>query len=132
MPKYKELNTGGMPKPIGAYSNGLVVPVGDKELILLTGQVATDADGRVVHKDDAAGQTEYIFENIRGLLGEAGAGIEDIIRVVIYLTDMDDFELVSPIRNKYLKDARPVSTMVEINRTAVDGCKVEIVVTAIK
>lgn len=132
MERYKILNTERIPEPIGEYSNGLIIPIGEKELILLTGQVATDVNGNVVQKDDVAAQTEYIFENIQLLLEQAGAGIENIVRVVIYLTNMDDFEKVSSIRNKYLKCCRPVSTMVEINRTAVDGCKVEIVVTAIK
>ena len=62
----------------------------------------------------------------------AGADIDNIIRVVIYVTDMNYFGEISPVRNEYLKDSRPVSTLVEVNKLAVDGCKVEVEVTAVK
>ena len=127
----KSISTENFPNPIGAYSNGLVIPIGDKELIVLTGQVALTKDGKVAY-DTPAEQMEFIFENIKDLLREAGASIDNIIRVVIYVTDMSYFKEISPVRNKYLNESRPVSTLVEVNKLAVDGCKVEVEVTAIK
>jgi len=127
----KSISTENFPTPIGAYSNGLVVPVGDKELIVLTGQVALAKDGTVAC-EKPADQMRFIFENIKELLQAAGADIDNIIRVVIYVTDMNYFGEISPVRNEYLKDSRPVSTLVEVNKLAVDGCKVEVEVTAIK
>jgi len=44
---------------------------------------------------------------------------------------MSYFSSVSPVRNMYLKDTKPVSTLVEVNKLAVEGCKVEIEATAI-
>ena len=132
MSKYRTLNNERFPEPIGAYSNGIVVPIGDKEMVVLTGQVSLNPDGTVAYPEDPAKQTEFIFENIKSLLGEAGATIADIIRVVIYVTDMNYFKNVSPVRNKYLGEVRPVSTLVEVSKLSVDGCKVEIEVTAIK
>ena len=127
----KSISTENFPNPIGAYSNGLVISIGDKELIVLTGQVALTKDGKVAY-DTPAEQMEFIFENIKDLLREAGASIDNIIRVVIYVTDMSYFKEISPVRNKYLNESRPVSTLVEVNKLAVDGCKVEVEVTAIK
>jgi len=127
----KSISTENFPNPIGAYSNGLVVPIGDKELIVLTGQVALKKDGTVAC-DKPAEQMRFIFENIKELLNEAGADIDNIIRVVIYVTDMNFFAEISPVRNEYLKESRPVSTLVEVNKLAVEGCKVEVEVTAIK
>lgn len=132
MSKFKAINNDRFPEPIGAYSNGLIIPIADKNIIFLTGQIALHGDGSVAHYNDAGAQTEFIFNNIKILLNEAGADICDIVRVVIYVTDMNDFKSVSPIRNKYLKDTKPVSTLVEVNRLSVDGCKVEIEVTTIK
>lgn len=129
---YLVLNTEELAPSIGEYSNGLVIPVGEKKLILLTGQVATDKNGKVVYPHDAAKQMEYIFHNIQELLSKAGADIDDIIKIAIFLTDMSDFNKISPIRNKYLKKCRPVSTLLEINKTAVEGCLVEVVITALK
>ncbi len=119
------------PDPIGAYSNGLSIPIADRQLVVLTGQIATNSKGEVQFENEPGKQTEYIFENIRSLLIEAGGDISNIIRVVIYVTDMSFFSSISPVRNMYLKDTKPVSTLVEVNKLAVDGCKVEIEVTAI-
>ncbi len=132
MNKFKAINNNRFPEPIGAYSNGLIVPISDRKLIFLTGQVALNSDGTVAFPNDVGAQTEFIFENIRILLKEADADISDIVRVVVYLTNMNDFKTVSPVRNKYLKETRPVSTLVEVNRLSVEGCLVEIEVTAIK
>lgn len=127
----KELNNDNFPKPIGAYSNGLSIPIGEKNLIVLTGQVAIDKSGKAVFPNEVDKQTEYIFEKIQTLLNEANASLEDIIRVVIYVTNMDEFKIISPIRNKYLKEGRPVSTLVEVNRLTIPGCNIEIEATAI-
>ena len=131
MTKFVTLNNKKFPEPIGAYSNGLSIPIGDKKLIVLTGQVSLNSDGTVAYPNDPAKQTEFIFENISTLLSEEGASIEDLIRVVIYVTDMNYFKEISPIRNKYLKSARPVSTLVEVSKLTVEGCKIEIEATAI-
>lgn len=127
----KELNHEMFSTPIGAYSNGLSIPIGDKQLIVLTGQVAIDKEGKCIDPNDVAGQTEYIFRKIEALLNEAGADLSDIIRVVIYVTDMDDFSKVSPVRNKYLEKSKPVSTLVEVSRLTIPGCRIEIEATAI-
>lgn len=132
MSKFKSINNERFPEPIGAYSNGLQIPLGEKTMIVLTGQIALLPDGTVAYPEDPAKQTEFVFENIKILLDEANATLMDIIRVVIYVTDMNDFKNISPIRNKYLKDAKPVSTLVEVNKLTVPGCKIEIEVTAIK
>ena len=128
----KELNNELFPKPIGAYSNGLSIPVGDKELIVLTGQQAIGTDGKAVYPDDPAKQTEFIFERISSLLKEAGADLSNAIKVVIYVTNMDDFGKISPVRNKYLGESRPVSTLVEVSRLTIPGCVIEIDLTALK
>lgn len=132
MSKFKSINNDRFPEPIGAYSNGLIVPIADKNIVLLTGQIALNSDGSVAYYNDAGAQTEYIFNNIRILLNEVGADICDIVRVVIYVTDMNDFKSVSSIRNRYLEKVKPVSTLVEVSKLSVEGCKVEIEVTAIK
>ena len=128
----KELNNSLFPKPIGAYSNGLSIPIGDKNLIVLTGQQAIDSDGKAAYPGDPAKQTEFIFERISSLLGEAGASLNDAVKVVIYVTNMKDFGKISPVRNKYLGESRPVSTLVEVSGLTIPGCDVEIDLTAIK
>lgn len=128
----KELNNELFPKPIGAYSNGLSISIGDKNLIVLTGQQAIGNDGKALFPNDPAKQTEFIFQRIESLLNEAGATLIDAIKVVIYVTNMEDFSKISPIRNKFLEKSRPVSTLVEVNRLTIPGCVIEIDLTALR
>lgn len=117
---------------MGAYSHGLKVDVGNSEMIFVTGQIAMDKDGNAVAPGDFTKQTEFIFENIQKILSEGGASLDDVVKAVIYITDMNKFSEVSAVRNKYFEQAKPVSTLVEISKTVKGGCDVEIEVIAIK
>ncbi len=56
----------------------------------------------------------------------------DVVKATVYLTDMRDFAAVSKVRNRFLKDAEPVSTLVEVKSLVKPGCRVEIEVIAVK
>lgn len=129
---YTYLNNKLFPTPIGAYSNGISIPIGNRQLIVLTGQQAIEANGHAAYPDDIEKQTVFIFERIQSLLSEAEASLDDTIKIVIYLTDMNDFSKVSPIRNKYLNTSKPVSTLVEVSKLTIPGCNIEIDITALK
>ncbi len=118
-------------KTVGAYSQGLKVDVGDKAMVFVSGQLAMDAEGNPIAPDDISAQTRYIFENIKTILNEAGATLQDVVKVQIFVTDITKFPQVSAVRNEYLGEIRPVSTLLEINRTVKEGCEIEIEVTAI-
>ena len=126
-----KINPQNFTKTVGAYSQGLKVNVGDKVMVFVSGQLAMDADGNPIAPNDISAQTRYIFENIKIILGEAGAKLEDVVKVQIFLTDITKFSQVSVVRNEYLEHIKPVSTLVEISRTVKDGCDVEIEVLAI-
>ncbi|MFC0435089.1 RidA family protein [Kutzneria buriramensis] len=113
----------GHSKPIGRYSPGVSVD----GLVFVSGQVATDADGAVLHPGDAAGQTEVVFERLRQVLAEAGGILADLVSVIVYVVDVKrDFQAVSGVRNRVLAEPGPASTLVEVSRLAEDGCLVEI------
>ena len=116
---------------MGAYSHGLKVNLGDSEMIFVTGQIAMDASGNAVASDNITKQTEFIFENIKKILQEGGASLDDVVKAVVYVAKMSDFKEISAVRNKYFAKAKPVSTLVEINKTVKEGCDVEIEVIAI-
>ena len=125
------INPPDFTKTIGAYSHGLKVRVGDVNLIFVTGQIAMDSSGKAIAPDNIEKQTHYIFGSIKKILNEADATLDDVVKAQIFITDMNQYSKVSKIRNKYFEKAKPVSTLVEINRTAKDGCDVEIEVIAI-
>lgn len=126
-----KINPPNFTKTVGAYSQGLKVEIGGKSMIFVSGQLAMDAEGNPVAPNDISAQTRYIFENIKTILMHAGAVLEDVVKVQIFLTDISKFSEVSIVRNEYLENIRPVSTLVEISRTVKEGCDVEIEVIAI-
>lgn len=115
---------------MGAYSHGMKVEIGDTNWIFVTGQIAMDSNGDVV-SDDIEIQTKFVFENIKKILSEASASFDDVVKAQIFLTDINDFSKVSPIRNEYFENSEPVSTLVEVSSLVKEGCKIEIEVIAI-
>lgn len=116
---------------MGAYSHGYKVRLGNVDLILVTGQIALDEKGDLI-SDDVGEQTRYVFERIERVLSEAGATMADVVKAQVFLTNIDDFGVVSPIRNEFFKDSEPVSTLVEVSSLVRPGCKVEIEVMAVR
>lgn len=117
---------------LGSYSHGYKIDLGDSEIIFTTGQIALDKDGNVVGLNDIEEQTEFVFKSLQNILKEAGASLDDVVKATIYVTDINDFSKISPIRNKYLKNSEPVSTLVEVSKLVKEGCKIEIEVIAVK
>lgn len=115
----------------GAYSHGISVDLGKYKMIFVTGQIAMDKWGKPVAPKNISKQTEFVFNNIEEILAQDNATFHDVVKAVIYITDMSKFSEVSKIRNKYFAESRPVSTLVEINKTVKEGCDVEIEVIAI-
>lgn len=117
---------------MGSYSHGIKIDVGDSEMIFVTGQIAMDKDGNAVAPGDFTKQTEFIFQNIQGILQEGGVSLDDVVKAVIYVTDISKFSEISAVRNTYFANSKPVSTLVEISKTVKEGCDVEIEVIAVK
>lgn len=113
------------------YSHGISVPLGNKEMIFVTGQIAAK-NGEAIAPNDIEKQTEYIFNAISDILKAGGSSLDDVVKAVIYVKDVKDFSKISPIRNKYFEKSKPVSTLIEISNTVHAGCDIEIDVIAIK
>lgn len=115
----------------GHYSQGVMIDLGTKTMIITAGQIALDDDGKPVAPGDFAAQTRFIFGRIQQVLEAAGASIDDVVKAQIFITDVSKYSEVSAVRNEYFGTARPASTMVEISNTVAKGCDVEIEVMAI-
>ncbi|KKS90246.1 MAG: Endoribonuclease L-PSP [Microgenomates group bacterium GW2011_GWC1_43_11] len=127
-----KINSDQFAKRLGAYSHGYSVETGDTKLIFTTGQIALDKDGNVLFPDDPAKQAEFIYDSLQKILNQAGASLDDVVKTTVFVTDMDDFSKISAVRNKYFKNAEPVSTLIEVSKLVKDGCRVEIEVIAVK
>ena len=125
--KRREYRVEGLAEPISHYTDAVVAG----ELLFISGLVGVDRDGALVGEDDVAAQTRQVFENMRTVLAEAGCRFEDVVKVTVYLTDVDDRPKINPVRKEVFGDARPASTLVEVSRLAVPGAKVEIEAVAL-
>jgi 2-iminobutanoate/2-iminopropanoate deaminase len=118
----KELRVRSLAEPLSHYTDA--VRAGD--LLFVSGLIGVDAEGRLVGGEDVIAQTRQVFENLRAVLEAAGCGFGDVVKLTIFLTDVDDRPLINPVRQRVFGTARPASTLVEVSRLAIPGAKIEI------
>lgn len=121
--KNKKIASSKAPEPVGAYPHARQVGnllflsgVGPRErgTKKIPGVELNDA-GEIVSYDISA-QCHSVFKNVRTIVEEAGSGWENIVDVIVFLTNMkDDFKTYNKIYADYFKDNQPCRTTVEIN-----------------
>ena len=109
------------------FSQG--VRVGDT--IYVSGQVAFDKDGAVVGKGDMRAQTRMVMENIKSVLAQSNATIDDIVKVTMFITDMSKAGEAREVRMEYFVTNPPASTGVEVKALAHPDLLIEIEAIAI-
>ena len=121
-PLRQEFRVPGLNEPISHYTDA--VRFGD--LLFVSGVGPLAEDGSLVGGDDAAEQTRQIFRNLDRVLRAAGASAADVLKVTVYLSDIEDRAAINPVRQQFFGAARPASTLVEVSKLAIPGMKVEI------
>jgi enamine deaminase RidA (YjgF/YER057c/UK114 family) len=96
--------------PEQKLDNEVCMAVRAGNTVYLRGQTAMDLDGRIVGIGDAAAQAENAMKCAKILLEEAGARLEDVVKIVIYITDRAYREPVYTVVGRWLKGVFPVST----------------------
>jgi enamine deaminase RidA (YjgF/YER057c/UK114 family) len=118
--------------PEQELDNDLCQAVVAGDTVYLRGQVGQDLDtSESVGIGDPAAQAEQAMHNIELLLTEAGATLQDICKVVIYLTDIRYREAVYRVVGKWLRGVHPVSTGIVVSALARPEWLVEIDATAV-
>ncbi|NIP15809.1 MAG: RidA family protein [Pseudomonadales bacterium] len=95
-------------------------------LIFLSGQAALDLEGNVVGSADFDLQAEQALRNVQMLLDRAGSGLDKLIKVTIYLTDMTHFPKIVELRRKWFTPPYPADTIVEVRSLALPELMIEI------
>ena len=99
-------------KRTGSYALGLAVS--GKRLIFVSGTVGADGNGQVVGKGDVAAQTRQTFQNIEGLLQEAGASLKDVTKITTYIVAMDRYGEYAGVRAEVFGNQPPASATVGV------------------
>ena len=115
--KIKEL-----PTALSHYTDA--VRFGD--ILFVSGLTAHDGEGKLIGGADAAAQTRQILVNLKLVLDAAGATMADVLKVTVFLTDINDRAAINPVRQEFFGAAKPASTLIEVSRLALPEMKVEI------
>lgn len=101
-------------KNLGVYNQAIQVTGGS--LLFLSGCVSVDSEGNLVGKGAPAGQMRQILSNIRTILEEAGAGLENVVKVTVFSADLNNRKAMNEVRLEMFGDHKPASTHVQVAR----------------
>jgi enamine deaminase RidA (YjgF/YER057c/UK114 family) len=116
-------------KPAATYSHGVEISPNARWLYV-AGQTGTKPDGTC--DADIEGQSEQAWRNVVATLEGGGMGIKDLVKVTSFLTRPQDIAAYGKIRDKYLGDMRPATTMVVVQALARPNFLIEVEATAVK
>ena len=103
--------------------------VGD--LLFISGQAAIDQSGRIVGVGDFDVQAKQAFENLDRVLRAGGSSLKNVIKVTIFLTDMDHFDRIVELRGQWFTAPYPADTIVEVSSLYSPDAMIEIEAIAV-
>lgn len=110
----------GQPKPFSHYCH---VVRADRH-VWVSGAVGSKQDGTV--PESTVEQFRIALASVDACLRHAGAKAANVVKVTIFMTDIDERPLINPLRIEYFGEHRPASTLVEVNALVDPRLKVEI------
>ena len=101
------------------------------ELLFVSGQAAIDPEGQLVGVGDFDAQAEQTFRNLDRVLQAGGSGLDRIVKVTIFLTDMGNFPKIVELRGRWFSQPYPADTIVEVSSLALPELAIEIEAIAV-
>ncbi|AQL42541.1 reactive intermediate/imine deaminase [Halorientalis sp. IM1011] len=122
----RTVSTDDAPAAVGAYSQATATD----SLVFTAGQIPLTPDGELLDDAPIADQTEQALDNLRAIVEEAGATMDDVLKVTVYMADIDDFEAMNETYATYFEDEPPARSAVEVGALPKGvGVEIEAVVT---
>jgi 2-iminobutanoate/2-iminopropanoate deaminase len=106
----KQVSTDHAPGAIGPYSQGIIA----NGFLFTAGQIALDPKLGKIVEGGVVEQTERVMQNLQEVLKAAGASWGDVVKTTVYLHDLSHFPTVNEIYGKWLGDARPARSTVQV------------------
>jgi 2-iminobutanoate/2-iminopropanoate deaminase len=115
-------------RPVLSHSADAVCAAG---LVFVAGILPLDGNGALVGGADIVAQAEHVFGELASILAAAGCTVDEVIKLTIFLTDVDERPLVNPVRQATFGATRPASTLVEVSALAVPEARIEVDAVAV-
>jgi len=124
--KRKELRSAAAALPMGPYSQGIQVG----NLVFVAGEKGIDPNTGKLVPGGISAETRQAFENIKAILAEAGATLDDAVASTVHMTDLSEFQEMNRVYAEYFHEAAPGRTTVQVAALP-GGAHIEITITAV-
>ena len=104
------IETPDAPAAVGAYSQATT----DGDTVFTAGQIPMTPDGELLSEEPIATQTRQSLENVKAILEEAGLTMQDVLKVSVFMDDIDDFDEMNDAYSEYFQDNPPARSAVEV------------------
>jgi len=125
--KHQQVHTNTAPKAIGPYSQAISTDT----FVFTSGQIPMVPENSQIIHGDIKAQTRQVFSNLKAVLEAAGTSFENVVKVTVFLKDMNDFKDFNSVYEEYLGNVKPARSTVQVARLPLD-VSVEIEMIAIK
>jgi 2-iminobutanoate/2-iminopropanoate deaminase len=123
----RTIETDDAPAAVGAYSQATETD----ELVFTAGQIPLTPEGDLLDHADIDVQTEQAMENVEAILDEAGLSMDDVLKITVYMTDVEEFEAMNDIYETFFEADPPARSAIEVAALP-KGVDVEIEAVATK
>jgi len=106
----KKIATDKAPSAIGPYTQGIVA----NGFVFTAGQIPLDPVAGKIVEGGIVEQTDRVMQNLQEVLRAAGASWNDVVKTTVYLHDLSHFPTVNEVYGKWLGDARPARSTVQV------------------
>lgn len=106
----KFIESDNLPLAIGPYSPAVIA----NGFIYSSGQIPVTLDGTMIERDIEV-QTRQVLTNLRTLLEDAGSGMENVIKISIYLENIDNFDIVNVLFSEIFGEHKPARSTISVN-----------------
>ncbi|WP_152042354.1 Rid family detoxifying hydrolase [Salinigranum salinum] len=115
------IETDAAPAAVGAYSQATT----NGDVLFTAGQLPLTPDGELLDDEPVATQTEQCLENVAAILESEGLTLGDVLKVTIFLDDIDDFDEMNETYGSFFDEEPPARSAVEVGNVP-KGAAVEI------